>query len=114
MTTGDQFVRSLPAKRAFYDRSEKRKYLLAREVARLIVDDPSLLRAGADHLQRFIRDDPHQKSYYLLWSRVLQQPPTEIARFLLADSEEGSALRDSCPVFLIVTPERRAKIFSEL
>jgi hypothetical protein len=114
MTPGETFVASVPRKTGFYDRFERRSYALALEIARRIVDDPSTIRAGADHLDRFVRPDPHQRHYYELWSAILRLPRTEIARRLIADTAEGALLRETCPVFVVIGPDVRAALAKEL
>jgi hypothetical protein len=114
MTPGEILIASLPPKTTFYDRFEQRSYALAQEVARRIVDEPSLVRAGADHLDRFVRPDPHQRRYYELWSEILILPPAEIARRLLADTAQGALLRETCPVFVVIGPEVRAALVRDL
>lgn len=110
MTKGERLLASLPLKREFYDRHEKRSYLAAREIARRIVDDPDLLLAGREFIERFMRPDPHQELYYRLWDELLRLPPTEIARRLLEDSDQGALLRDTYPVFVVLPPDRRAEL----
>ncbi len=61
MTRGDQLLRSVPLKDHFYDAHERRSYLRAVEVAKRIVDDPSVLQRGWKFLHRFVRNDPYQR-----------------------------------------------------
>jgi hypothetical protein len=110
MTKGERFLASLPLKTNFYDRYEKRSYLAAREVARRILNEPSLLEAGREYLERFMRSDPHQALHYELWNRLLRLPPEEIVWRLLEDSERGALLRDTYPVFVVLPQEARAEL----
>ncbi|MDO8377423.1 MAG: hypothetical protein Q7T09_00400 [Phenylobacterium sp.] len=102
MTRGEQFVESLRLKHDFYDRHERRSYLRMVEVAKRIVDQPSLLRAGDAFLERFARSDPQQATAYATWKRTLTLSAEEVARQLLEDSDRGANLRDTAPVFVVV------------
>ncbi len=102
MTTSEQFVLSLPLKRVFYDRHEQRAYARAVEIAKRLVANPSLLSNGEQFLERHVRTDPHQRRYYLLWKPILALPAEDVAKSLLADTDQGAELRGSAPVFVIV------------
>jgi|SRR6185312_6628005 len=111
MTPGHELVRSLPLKRSFYDAHERRSYLRMMEVAAGIVDDSGAIERGRAHLERFTRHDPRQAGAYRMWTELLRSPASEIARALLADDEQGAALRDTAPVFVVFTPEQAKEIW---
>lgn len=94
-------------KTRFHDAHERRMYLLAAEVARRIVETPSLIERGREHLERFTRPDPSQRRWYELWAATLRESPTEIARRILADDDRASELRGSMPVFVVIDRETR-------
>ena len=102
MTPGENLLASIKLKSVFYDRHERRAYLRAVEIAKHIVDDPSLIRMGEAFLERHMRFDPHQARYYSLWKRALTLPPEDISRALLEDSDLGAELRGSAPVFVVL------------
>ncbi|KMO10078.1 hypothetical protein [Methylobacterium platani] len=108
MTEGERFVRSLPAKTDFHDRSKRRSYALTRAVAIRIIDDPGLVENGRHHLDRFMQGDPRQARYYSLWTDLLRQDVEVIARRMLEDSAEGDILRDTQPVFVVLSPRERS------
>lgn len=108
----NQFFSKLPLKSDFYDAHERRAYLRAVATARRLLEKPSLLEAGRDHLERFTRPDPRQSSHYALWREVLAGGEAEVARRLLADTDEGMALRDSSPVFVRFAPEELKAIWA--
>lgn len=83
----------------FYDRSQKLRYLYARETARRLVEQPALVERGRRYLEKHIAPDPQMRRYYALWDRVLRYPAAEIAKRLTANDPEGQQLRDSMPVF---------------
>ncbi len=90
-----------------YDRNKERCYELARIAAAKLIENPSLIEEGRKYLERHVKSDPAQKPYYVLWLRLLERPPEEIASRLLADSVEGSLLRDTRPVFHIPSQAER-------
>lgn len=107
MTEGERFVGSLPMKTDFHDRSKRRSYAFTRAVATRLVDDPLLVGNGRSYLERHMREDPRQSRYYAMWTDLLRQDVTIIARRLLEDSPEGDLLRDTQPVFVILPPGER-------
>jgi hypothetical protein len=54
--------------------------------------------------------DPRMAEYYALWREVIERPVDEICDRLLADTAEGEALRDSCPVFTVLPQELRMRL----
>jgi len=114
MTPGEQLIGSISLKDSFYDEHERRSYLLMMEVAKSIIDDPSLVKRGRRFLERFVRDDPNQKHAYIAWSTLLGRPSEEIARSLLSDDERGASLRDTAPVFVVIPPTRKRHIWSRV
>lgn len=94
----------------FYDRSQKLKYLYARETARRLIEKPSLVDAGKRYLEAKVAPNPRMRRYYLLWSQLLERPAAEIAERLTADTPEGEQLRDSMPVFEPIEGEARKRI----
>jgi len=113
MTRGQRLIGSLRIKDRFYDAHERRSYLRTVEVAKRIVDDPSLIEEGRDYLERFVRDDPHQRGGYELWTETLQLPPEEIARRLLSDTENGAELRNTAPVFVVISAGEAQRLWAE-
>ena len=111
MTRGQRLVASLPLKRSFYDAHERRAYLRMVEVARRIVDDESLVQRGRAHLERFARNDARQAHAYRAWSSLLLRPPEDIARALLADDDRGATLRDTAPVFVVISAPQAKEIW---
>jgi hypothetical protein len=107
LATSEHVLASIPLKSTFYDRHERREYFRAVEVARRIIDQPSLVDNAVAFLDRHVRPDPHQAAIFALWSEVISLSPSEIARAMLDDSSRGAELRASAPVFVVLskTPE---------
>ena len=102
MTPGERQIASWPKKTSFHDAHERRAYLRMVQVASRLIDDATLLQRGRAFLERHSRGDPHQRAAYEVWDRLLEAAPEEIARALLADTEEGALLRDTAPVFVVI------------
>ncbi|MGE0501029.1 MAG: hypothetical protein AB7I79_05130 [Rhizobiaceae bacterium] len=82
-----------------YDRSQRLKYLYARETAARLIANPALVERAREYLTTKIAPNPRLRSYYVLWRALIERPADEIAERLLADTAEGEKLRDSMPVF---------------
>ncbi|HWF01794.1 MAG TPA: hypothetical protein VG248_18490 [Caulobacteraceae bacterium] len=111
MTPGQRLIRSLPLKRSFYDAHERRSYLRMMEVGACIIDDDGAIERGRAHLERFARRDSRQADAYRVWTELLRSPPEEIARALLADDDHGATLRDTAPVFVVISADQAKEIW---
>lgn len=112
MTRGKQFVESIPRKTRFYDRSEWRSYELSRVVAARLIDEPSLIENGRDYAMRHMSKDVAQSEYFRMWDALLQRDVAEIVRSLLEDTPRGALLRDTQPVFCVLSSEARQEILA--
>ncbi len=112
MTEGERFVEEIPRKTRFYDRNERRTYELTRAVAARLVDDPSLLQRGLSYMDRHMKDDPSQASFYATWLALLRRDAKVVARLLLEDTPNGALLRDTQPVFCVLPTEDREKVLA--
>jgi hypothetical protein len=110
LTRGAQFVESLPRKVRFYDRNERRSYELTRAVAARLIDDPTLIGNAVAYTRRHMSGDAHQSRYFAIWQEELRQDVADIVRHLLEDSSRGALLRDTQPVFCVLTAEAREEI----
>lgn len=106
MSDGARLIASLPLKAEFYDSHERRAYARAVEIARRIVDDPTLIENARRFMDIHMKPDPHQRSAYDAWSVLLEHPAADIARALLADTPAGAELRGNAPVFVTIESTR--------
>jgi hypothetical protein len=58
-------------------------------------------------MERHMRHDPGQARSYAVWKSLLKLEPQEIAQRLLADTPEGAFLRETRPVFVVLSPSER-------
>ena len=107
MRESEAFIRSLPLKRQFHDRNERRRYEIALVVAAKLIDDPQTLQNGVEYMHRHMRQDGARAAYYALWMDMLSRDPKEIVRELLADTDRGALLRETRPVFYVVAGAER-------
>ena len=107
MTSDETFVEDAMRPSNGWDRNKAFSFELARVVAERLMADGSLIEEGRRYLDRHMRDDPGQQRYYRLWSKLLDLGPEAIASRLLADSAEGALLRDTRPVFYVVSGAER-------
>ena len=107
MRESEAFIRSLPLKRRFHDRNELRRYEIALVAAAKLIDDPAIRQNGLDYMERHMSADPTQVRYYALWKDLILRDPKEIVRELLADTDRGALLRETRPVFYVLTGAER-------
>lgn len=107
MRESEAFIRSLPLKREFHDRNERRRYEIALVTAAKLIDDPATLKNGLAYMERHMRPDPSQSRYYAMWTDMISRDPKEIVRELLADTDRGALLRETSPVFYVVEGAER-------
>lgn len=109
MRESEAFIRSLPLKRRFHDRNERRRYEIALVTAAKLIDDPATLKNGLAYMERHMRADPTQARYYALWADMISRDPKEIVRELLADTDRGALLRETSPVFYVLAGVERER-----
>ena len=97
-------------KTRFHDAHDRRAYARAVEIAARVLEDPSLLSQGQAYLDRFVRIDPRQARAYALWQDVLAGGAEHVALALIADDERGAYLRETAPVFTVLTTQEAAPL----
>lgn len=97
----------------FRDRNHRYSYLVARENARRIAADPSVLEAGRRHFDRFSRDAPHGRDGSALWSALLDAGAEAVAERLTERSARGDYARETAPSFGGLPGPVRARLLAE-
>ena len=92
------------------DRGIRFSRLVAGENARRVLDDPAVLAKARAHLDRFTKDDPHQRHAYVLWSALLVQGADAVAAALRDPSPQGDHARETAPSFGGLPPAVRARL----
>ena len=109
MRESEAFIQSLPLKRRFHDRNERRRYEIALVTAAKLIDDPATLKNGSEYMERHMKADPAQARYYALWKDLMSRDPKEIVREFLSDTERGALLRETSPVFYVLAGAERGQ-----
>jgi hypothetical protein len=107
MRESEAFIRSLPLKRRFHDRNERRRYEIALVIAAKLIDDPTIRQNGLDYIDRHMGEGDARPDYRALWLELIARDPKDIARQLLADTDRGALLRDTSPVFYVLSAAER-------
>jgi hypothetical protein len=97
-----------------HELAERRSLAIHSEIARRLVDDPSLLEHARAVLQKW-REEKLIATYYAdEWERRFEGPLADLARFLASDAEDARALRQASPFVGIVSPRERWKIWRDV
>jgi hypothetical protein len=107
MRESKDFIQSLPLKRRFHDRNERRRYEIALVTASKLIEDPATLKHGAEYMERHMSGDATQARYYALWKELISRDPKELVREFLADTDRGALLRETSPVFYVLAGAER-------
>lgn len=83
------------------------------EIARRLVENPELVKAGAQYLETHMAGNAQVAEHYRLWKSLLRRPVGELVRRWLADTDEGDYLRANPPLFLVIDDETRKRISAE-
>lgn len=94
----------------FYDRNHRFSYLVARENARRIAQDPAVAEVGRRHLEAFSGQEPAQRDGYLLWLGIFDLGPEEVVRRLLERSPRGDYARQTAPSFGALPARTRVRL----
>ncbi len=85
-------------------------------VARLIDEDPGLLRRATKHLEQLIKTEQGSAAHDLReWQDILKNySPQRVRDFIVSDTPRAQRLRRSSPFFAVLSPDERSKLFDEL
>jgi len=95
---------------------DRRLHALSRKLAKAIEQDASLLRRAKDHIDRLLKDDQGTAAGDLIeWRDILDMYSIQrLSRFITSSSERANRLRQSNPLFAILTFDERAQLASDL
>ncbi len=86
-------------KTAFRDRHGRVDYLKAREEARRVRDDPSLLDSARLFLRERVWPDEHARPHAERWLALLDEGAERVAERLVEDSPQRQLAREARPPF---------------
>jgi len=94
--------------------AELRSLAYHREVARRIVDDPTVIARARARVREWSRTLHPVPEYARAWAVILDQPAVELVRFLEEDSERARELRQSTPFAGALSPQERWRIWRDV
>ncbi|MEX2496420.1 MAG: hypothetical protein WD448_10045 [Woeseia sp.] len=104
-----------PAAQTAVDQDD-REVLLSVAIARLIDEDPGLLRRATRHLEQLLKTEQGPAVHDLReWQDILSiYSPQRIRDFIVSETPRAQRLRRSSPFFAVLSPGERNKLFDEL
>ncbi len=92
--------------------AEERSLALHRLVAARLRSDPRVLDRARETVGRWMASGraPH---YARAWQQVLEGPLDDVCALLVADTEEGRAMRQATPFAGVVDPRERWRLWAE-
>lgn len=96
--------------------SDRRLHILSRKLAKAIEQDTSLLRRAKDHVERLLKEDQGTATRDLMeWRDILEMYSIQrLSRFLTSTSERAKRLRQSNPLFAILSNDERTRLANDL
>lgn len=96
--------------------SDRRLHILSRKLAKAIEQDTSLLRRAKDHVERLLKEDQGTATRDLMeWRDILKMYSIQrLSRFLTSTSERAKRLRQSNPLFAILSNDERTRLANDL
>ena len=95
---------------------DRRLLVLSRKLAKAIEQDTSLLRRAKEHIDRLLREDQGTATRDIVeWYNILDTYSIQrLSRFLTSSSERANRLRQSNPLFAVLTSDERAQLLADL
>jgi len=82
--------------------------------ARRLAADPELRRIAHQRLQKLHHANPHGRVYQDRWADLLGGSLPALLRTMTEASEQADALRKESPFTILVTPEERRRVFTDV
>ena len=104
-----------PAARTAVDQDDRAVRLTA-AVAKLIDEDPGLLRRATRHLEQLLKAEQGPAAHDLReWQDILRNySPQRVRDFIVSDTPRAQRLRRSSPFFAVLSADERSKLLDEL
>jgi len=95
---------------------DRRLRILSRQLARALEKDTSLLRRAKDHIDRLLMEDQGTATRDLMeWRDILDMYSIQrLSRFFTSTSERANRLRQSNPLFAILSFDERARLSNDI
>jgi len=95
---------------------DRRLHMLSHKLAQAIEQDASLIRRAKEHIDRLLNEDQGAATRDLReWRDILDMYSMQrLSRFFTSTSERANRLRQSNPLFAILTIDERAQLVNDL
>lgn len=102
----------VPLRRVTHSEREEREERMARAVAELLREDPSLTARATRHVDRLIREGQGSATDELLeWKQILEAYSSQrLIDFLVSTSSRARRLRQSSPFFAVLSADERDRV----
>ena len=105
----DKYSRELHTKPATHQEKDQQMLVLSHKLAEAIEKDASLVRRAKEYVQRMLKNDHGSATRDIeeWWNILESYSIRRLSRFLTSTSERANRLRQSNPLFAILSPEER-------
>ena len=116
MPSPDGLTRQQTKNKLTHREKDRRLHMLSRKLAKAIEQDASLLRRAKEHIDRLLKEDQGTAARDLIeWRDILDMYSMQrLSRFLTSSSERANRLRQSNPLFAILTLDERAQLVNDI
>ena len=111
----DKYARGMYARPLTHAEKDQRMLALSRKLAEAIEHDTSLVRRAKGHVRRILKKDQGAATIDITeWRDILESYSTRrLSRFLTSTSERANRLRQSNPIFAILSSDERNQLLNE-
>jgi predicted transcriptional regulator len=112
----DKYSREMHAKPSTHKEKDQHMLELSRKLAEAIEHDTSLVRRAKEHVQRMLKKDHGSATKDIEeWRDILESYSIRrLSRFLTSTCERANRLRQSNPLFAILSPDERNRLLNKL
>jgi predicted transcriptional regulator len=112
----DEYSREMYATPLTHEQKDQRMLELSRKLAKAIDLDTSLVRRAKEHVQRILKGDHGSATKDIEeWRDILESYSIRrLSQFLISTSQRAYRLRQSNPLFAILTIEERSRLLKGL
>jgi predicted transcriptional regulator len=112
----DKYSREMHAKPSTHKEKDQHMLELSRKLAEAIEHDTSLVRRAKEHVQRMLKKDHGSATKDIEeWQDILESYSIRrLSRFLTSTCERANRLRQSNPLFAILSPDERNRLLNKL
>jgi len=112
----DKYIREMHTKPSTHKEKDQHMLQLSHELAEAIEHDTSLVRRAKEHVHRMLKKDHGSATKDIEeWRDILESYSIRrLSRFLTSTSERANRLRQSNPLFAVLSPDERNQLLNGL